>query len=69
MLTAWRSPFLNIGVTLASFQAVGKVEESSNLTNNMESGILNSHAHSLSDDRGQPSGPDALTGLKLASLE
>jgi len=34
-------PFLKIGVTQASFQAVGKVEESSDLTNNMDNGILN----------------------------
>jgi len=48
---------------------VGKVEESSDLTNNMDNGILKSHVHSLSDDRGQPSGLDALAGFKLTSLE
>jgi len=68
-LLTWWSPFLNIGETQIFFQAAGKVKESSDLANNMDNGMLNSHAHSLSDDIGQPSGPDTLARFKLASLE
>ena len=48
-----------MGVTKASFQAVGKDKELNDLLNKMDSGILSCCAHSLGD-HGHPSGPEAL---------
>ena len=55
--------FLKIGVTKASFQAVGRKEEFKDLLNRMENGTLSCCPHSLRDKIGQPSGPGALDGL------
>ena len=54
-----------MGVTKASFQVVGKDEELNDLLNKMDSGILSCCAHSLSDNIGHPSGPEALEGSRL----
>ena len=60
LLLIVRSPFLNIGVIHASFQASGRVEELNDLLNKIDNGTLSCCPHSLRDRIGQPSGPDAL---------
>ena len=57
-----------MGVTKASFQVVGKDEELNDLLNKMDSGILSYCAHSLSDNIGHPSGPEALEGSRLINF-
>ena len=57
-----------MGVTKASFQVVGKDEELNDLLNKMDSGILSCCAHSLSDNIGHPSGPEALEGSRLINF-
>ena len=65
MLTKVWSSLLKIGVTKASFQAVDRKEELKDL---MDNGTLSCCPHSLRDKIGQPSGPDALDGLKVDKL-
>ena len=57
-----------MGVTKASFQVVGKDEELNDLLNKMDSGIFSCCAHSLSDNIGHPSGPEALEGSRLINF-
>ena len=52
-------------VIKVSFQVVGKDEKLSDLLNKMDSEILSCCAHSLSDNIGHPSGPEALEGSRL----
>ena len=63
-----RSPFLNTGVTRASFQ---QSEDSKYLLKNIDKGVLknNSCAHSLRQKSGHPpSGSGALVGFSCVSL-
>ena len=68
LLAKVQSPFLKIGVTIASFQELGRAEELNDLLNKIESGTLNCWLHSLKDNIGQQSGPDALAGLSADNL-
>ena len=68
MLTRVRSPFLNTGVTRASFQRSGSAEVSKDLLNNIDKGMLSSSAHSLRQKSDQPSGSGALVGFSYDSL-
>ena len=52
----------------ASFQVKGKNVELNDLLNKIDKGTLNCCAHSLSDNIGHPSGPEALAGSRLFNL-